>query len=422
MPIQISYAETLRQGTDKINGILGTDSGAMGSPYELTFNTYHRIRTLAVTADIEIGLDLASAVSNTFETLITTGDGVHNLTFDPDIVLSGDLVNNEKVQCIDFRYIGGVVFGVISNMADVLFPPELTSATMNGAETGTQTLDLVFDEAVTITTAGWSVSASGGAVTVSSVSSGSGTVAPKLSLSRVIQSNETLTVSYDPSTGSTVSLATSTELETVSALSVTNHAYEINLEVLFTGTSVETGKGTITNPDTGTLTVSQNGKLLFTRTTDTAVASALTNYWRTVSSYTRGTFAFVMNRDTGFTNSAAQMLYRVDANNDLAILKSASSSNVDLRIRSGGSTVYSLSTSVSSNNRFRIQYNASNEVVFEYWSGSAWTQMGTTQTVNIGSSGQLQASTNSSSSDAPSDVFSFDSIYVTDNIYPTVTP
>lgn len=422
MPIQISYAETLRQGTDKMNGMLGTDSGAMTAPYELTFNTYHRIRTLSVNSDIEIGLGSAM-VSNTFETLITTGDGEHDLTFDIDIQLSGDAWSNLHVQSIDFRYIGGAVLGIIQTISEVTFPPEFTSATLNGAESGTQTLDLVFTEAVNITTAGWSVSATGGAVTVSSVSSGSGTTSPKLSLSRAIDGDETLTVSYDPGTGNTVGTSSSVELATLSAAAVTNNAYEINLEVLFTGTSVETGKGTLTNPDSTNLTLSQNGKLLFTRTTDVAVASSVTNFWGTVNTYTRGVFAVLMNHDTGFSNSVKVMQYRVDANNDITILSTTgSTTNATIRVRSGGSTTYTLDTGVSLNNRWRIRYDSSNNIIFEYWSGSAWTQVGVTQTVNIGSAGNLRLSTASNASDAPSDVFSFDSVYITNRPYTTVTP
>jgi hypothetical protein len=63
--------------------------------------------------------------------------------------------------------------------------------------------DAVFDEATTITTAGWSMSATGGAVTIDSVVSGSGTTTPKLGLSRSIANGETVTVSYNPATGAT---------------------------------------------------------------------------------------------------------------------------------------------------------------------------------------------------------------------------
>lgn len=426
MPIQISYAETLRQGTDKINGILGNDSGVMDSPYELTFNVYHRIRTLEVDEDIEISFDLAAAVSNTFETVITTGDGSHNLTFDPDIIMLGDLFNNDKVQSIDFRYLNNAIVGVITTLADVPFPPSLSSATMTGAESGTQTLDLVFDRSVNITTSGWSVSASGGAVTVSSVASGDGTTTPKFSLSRVIQSDETLTASYNPSTGATTSVSGGGELDTVSAQSVTNNVYEILLEVLFTGTSIDTSKGTVTNPDSANLTISQSGKLIFKRTTDNAVASSLTNYWRSTNTYSYASkvYAALLNRDTGFAaGSIAVMMVRVDANNYVAILQNSGAQTVSTRVTIGGSNS-DQSTSVNVSNRFRIVINASNQVTFQYYTGGVWTNFGhsANTAANIGSTVNLQFSTNSSVSDATNDQFSFDDVYITDKIYSTATP
>jgi hypothetical protein len=427
MPISYNNGDLGVDIRGKINGGFGIESGAMESPYELVFSIYHRIRTLTVDADIEIGLS-SGLISNTFETLITTGDGSHALTFDVDIVMLGDAFNPDKIQCIDFRYIAGTVIGVITTIADASFPPGFTSATMVGEESGTQTLDLVFDAAVTITTAGWTVSASGGAVTVSSVSSGSGTTAPKLSLSRAIGSSETITVSYDSSTGATVATSGGAELVDLSAEAVTNNVYEILLSVPFTGTTVDTGKGTITNPDSANLTISQNGKLLFTRTTDTAVTSSITNYWGSVSTYNRGVFSVVMNDDTGFLNSFKVFQYRVDANNDIAILSSTSAALCTIRVRSGGVTTYTLDTGISLNQRFRIRFTTANDIIFEYWSGSAWTQLGVTQpaanhaTLAATSAANIRLSTNSSASDVAADVFSFDELYITDKVYNTVTP
>lgn len=427
MPVSVANGESGLSVRNKINGGFGVDSGAMGSPYELTFDIYHRIRTLTVDSDIEIGLGSAM-VSNTFETVITTGDGSHALTFDPDIELLGDTWNNEKVQTIDCRYIAGTVIAVITTISDVVFPPELSSATMNGAEGGTQTLDLVFDAAVTITTAGWTVSATGGAVTVSSVSSGSGTTSPKFSLSRSIGSDETITVSYDPGTGATVSVSDSVELATITAAAVTNSAYEILFNVPFTGTTIDTGAGTVTNPDSANLTISQSGTLRFTRTTDTAVASSNSNYWRSVNTYGRGAYSVLMNKDTGFTNSVAIFIYRVDANNDIAIVHRLTANSLDIRIRSNNATTYTLATGISSNSRVKIVFATNGDISFYYWSGSAWTQMGTTRpasehaTLHAAGNGNIQLGANSATADAPADRFSFDDVYVTDKDYTTVTP
>jgi hypothetical protein len=428
MPISVNNGESGLSVRGKMNGGFGIESGAMESPYELTFNIYHRIRTLTVSSDIEIGLASSGMTSNTFETLVTTGNGSNALTFDADIELLGETWNNQKVQTIDFRYIAGAVIGVITTISDVSFPPTLSSATMNGAEGGTQTLDLVFNESVTITTAGWTVSATGGAVTVSSVSSGSGTTAPKLSLSRSIGSDETLTVSYDPGTGATVSVDDSTELATVTAQAVTNNAYEILFNVPFTGTTVDTGAGTVTNPDSANLTIAQNGTLRFTRTTDTLVSSSNSNYWRSVNTYGRGAYSVLMNKDIGFTFSVAIFIYRVDANNDISIIHRLSADSLDIRIRSNNVTTYTLATGISTSSRVKIVFATNGDISFYYWSGSAWTQMGTTRpssehaTLAAAGNGNIQLGAASSVSDGTGDRFSFDDVYITDKNYTTVTP
>jgi hypothetical protein len=97
--------------------------------------------------------------------------------------------------------------------------PTLTAASIENA-TPSQ-LDLTFDEATTITTAGWSMSATGGAVTISSVISGSGTTTPKLGLSRSIADGETVTISYDPATGATTD-GSGNELAAITNQAVTN--------------------------------------------------------------------------------------------------------------------------------------------------------------------------------------------------------
>lgn len=389
----------------------------------LTFDAYSKKQEHTLTADITAALAGSGNVEGSFITWIISGDGVHTLDFPVDWVMLGDRFNLFKVHEILFKYTQGVVVGVMTIIDDIpdIFPPVLNSAAIENATPSV--LDLVFDEAVTITAAGWSISASGGAATVDSVASGSGTATPKLNLSRSISANETVTVSYNPATGATTDLL-SNELATVTAQAVTNNVVVINLEVLFAGTTVDTAKGTLTNPDSANLTISQNNKLLFTRTTDVSISSSITNYYRTVNTYTRGTFTVLMNAETGFGVSLSSFQYRVDVNNDIAILRNATLTDggmVTIRVRSGGTTTYSLLTAVPGSNRFMIEYNSSNQIRFYYYS-SGWVLMGATQTVNIGAAGTIQLSTNSHVNDAAGDVFSFDSLYVTDRFFPTATP
>jgi hypothetical protein len=93
----------------------------------------------------------------------------------------------------------------------------LTSATVPAAGT---TIACVFSEAVSGTEGtGWTVSATGGAVTVSS-GSGSGTDTITLTLSRTIESGEIVTLDYSP--GDIVTVAGSRPLAAFSGFSVTN--------------------------------------------------------------------------------------------------------------------------------------------------------------------------------------------------------
>lgn len=422
MPISYNNGDLGIDIRNKINGIFGIERGALADPWELTFDIFNSIRTLSVDEDIELTLALSGKVSWTYETIITTGDLSHQLTFPADWVMLGDDFDNSQVQEISFKYTGTEVIGIITTIGDIpdIVAPTLTSSTMNGATT--QTLDLVFSESVTISTTGWSVSASGGAVTISSVAN-SGTSLPKFTLSRSIGTSETLTISYDSTTGSTTDIS-GNELVTISGASVINNAYTIDLEVLFTGTTVDTSKGTITNPDASNLTFSQNGTLRILRTTDTGVASTLGNYYRTVNTYTRGAFAALLNKVTGFTNSIFVFIYYVDANNDIAITSSTTDGLATCRVRVSGSTVYTLATAVPITNRWRIRYGSDNIVHFEYYSLSVWVEIDptTTKTYNVGAAGYISCNANSVASDAPNDLFTVDEIYVTSKAYTTAVP
>lgn len=422
MPISILYVENAREGTDKINQLFGIESGALADPWALTFTIFNRIRTLTVDEDIELTLASTGKVSYTYETLEVIGNGIHNLTFPAEWVMQGDSYDPSKIHKILFSYDGTRVIGVVTVVADAPIPAVLNSAIMNGAST--QFLSLLFDRAVNITTAGWTISASGGAVTVSSVASGSGTTTPVFNLSRAIGTSETITISYDPGTGNTVNTSNGTELATISAQSVTNLVYTIDLDVPFTGTTVDATKGAITNPDAANLTFSQNGNLRVVRTTDVAVASSTTNYWRSVSTFTRGTFSCVMNKLTGFLNSLAYYQYRVDATHHISILKLGAQTNAYLRI-TNGTDVYTFQSGISITNRFRIEYNSSNEIRFRYWTGTEWTDVDTTSpvhTVNIGSAGDITMGANSVATDGTGELFYWDELYITSKPYPTSIP
>lgn len=109
--------------------------------------------------------------------------------------------------------------------------PEITTAAI--PEAGT-TILANFTEAVSGTVAsGWTISASGGAVTVSS-GSGGGTAQLTLTLSRTIEAGETVTISYSSGTGNLADAATN-ELATFSDEPVSNNAGESDFSDSFEG-------------------------------------------------------------------------------------------------------------------------------------------------------------------------------------------
>lgn len=188
------------------------------SDFELEFGPLRsKSYTLNVTSDITLSLD--DGFDHTSESNIyiyASGDGSHTLNFPADWVFTERslIYNPNKIQRVFLEYIElptPFVFITIEHMADVVIPT-LSEAVIVG---GTDDVTLTFTEAVTITTAGWTLSASGGAVTVSSVVSGSGTATVVFDLSRNITAGEDVTMSYDPMTGSTVS-ETATEIAAIS--------------------------------------------------------------------------------------------------------------------------------------------------------------------------------------------------------------
>jgi hypothetical protein len=156
-------------------------------------------------------------------------DGSNTFTFSSDFVIlnssitSGGTLTADVTYLFSFLYDGDKVsINVVETNAAAIdvTSPTLSSATIENATDSV--LDLVFDEAVTITTAGWSIATDGAALSISAVASGSGTTTPKFTLSRSVLSTETVTVSYASSTGNTVD-GSGNELADITDRSVTNN-------------------------------------------------------------------------------------------------------------------------------------------------------------------------------------------------------
>lgn len=181
--------------------------------FALVFGTdYRKKYTLAVTSDIALSLSGATQTADSYIFISTVPDGTHVVSFPSDWSIKNNAVfDPTKTQRIELYYDGNKVYVDIFN-ADAIVIAELTAASITG---GTDDITLTFDNPVTITTAGWTLTASGGAVTVSSVVSGSGTNSVVFDLSRNITAGEDVTIDYDPVTGATVS-STGNELAIIS--------------------------------------------------------------------------------------------------------------------------------------------------------------------------------------------------------------
>ena len=417
---------------DNFTELYGIDSGVL-SGIELQFNTKERKYTKTITSDQTLSLAVSGNIADSYITLIATGDGTHTLSFPAGWIIQGDTYNPNKVHEIIFKYTGTYVIVVITVLANIVdtTPPTLISSTV--MNTTPSTLDLIFSEAVTITTSGWTLSASGGAVTVSSVASGSGTTTPKFTLSRSITGGETVTISYDSSTGSTVD-ASSNELVTFSNQSVTNNVGSLSvlLQDDFSDGTIDTTKWDVTDPADG-VTISETGsRLRFTANPASAVASTNTNYIS--SDLTFATSIKRVLRVTTYSNAQSinqSGLFKLYNSSDtfatarqVQLVKSnAATPKAILRIYNGSSFVYDITTAINWDQQaFMIVLETNNDVKFYNWNGSAWVQLGTTQNFNIGGSVKIAMAANSSASDTGTPLVEFDTLYMTNDTYSTVTP
>lgn len=146
----------------------------------------------------------------------------------------------------------------------------------------------------------------------------------------------------------------------------------------FTGTTIDTGKWAITNPDS---IISQNDSLLFTYS-GTAPANR-SNYL--ASLFATGTTFAVQCTGSGVISGTQRNRFWLNvwdgtSDNEIQLANRADSSDhVRLIIRQGGVSQYDFLTTISQNNTFKI-VRQGDDVSFYYWN-AAWVQIGSTQTV-----------------------------------------
>lgn len=401
----------------------------------LVFAYKEEYSTLTVDENMTLTLSGSGHVANSYRTIKVIGDGTHTLSFDADWVMLGDDFDATKTQEISFRYTGEYVVGVLTILGDIadISAPVLSSAVVQHLTPSV--LNLSFNEATTITTTGWTLSASGGAVTVSSVASGSGTSAPTLQLSRSIATGETVTVSYDPALGATTD-ASGNELSNISGQSVTNNVLSAPTVLLtdgFTDGTIDADKWDVTDPADG-LTISETGgRLRLAATPASPVASSNTNYVVSDLSFSQSIRVFratIYRGSTSLQQNAAFKIYNASeglTGRSVYIWKASSASpKITIRVYNGSTLIYDFTTTLdwpTTGVPVKVVLEPDNEIkVYYYTSGNVWTQLGATQTLDLGGAVKLAIQANSSGSDTGSPTVEFDTIYVTDLDYTGSTP
>lgn len=204
--------------------------------------------------------------------------------------------------------------------------------------------------------------------------------------------------------------------------STSNRGEALLLSEDFSGTVVDTSKGTITNPGAANLSLTQNDGLIFKRVTDNAIATFL-DYWQSVDSFSKPcVVAFTMQATVGFTNTAVRGGLFVDENNRAHFTNSVGT--LRLVIVTGGVSRYNVDTGIpmSTLRELKITIDADNNIKFWRYTAGAWAQLGTTQTFNIGSSLPIRLSSSSAASDGTNETFQFGRVRVTSGDYATQTP
>lgn len=234
-----------------------------------------------------------------------------------------------------------------------------------------------------------------------------------LNLDAVGLENDTVTVTYDNG-----DVFVDIDAITIQAIASSIILFEDD----FTGAVLDTAKWDLTNPNILNIQISQSNKLLFTRVLDVTVASSIDNNITSDNSYAKGgALSVLCNADVGFTNSGVVARWIFNGTTDF-IRVDCSLGVFKLIVKAANVTEYNFTTAINSNSRLKITYDNSNDIKFWYWSGASWTQMGTTQNFNLGTSGQISLSAGSNLSDSLNDVYSFDEVRVTSADYATELP
>lgn len=363
-------------------------------------------------------------------TLTFTANANYDIYFDDSLTNGGALASGEYLFA--FMFIDGAIeIGYktstkITSTSDVT-PPTVTSVTVENADP--DALVVVFSEVVTITdTTGLSLDGSWSGVSITGVS-GSGTNTLTFALDTPVANGESGNFVY----GVTNNIIDGASNALVAgSTAVTNNVASASIIVMqddFAGVTIDTAKWGVTNPDSANLLISQNNNLRFNILDNSVTIPASNNYINTsgLHEITTGALQIDIQEFFAGTPETTPLIgFYVDANNRAAIIKQSGTTNARCLIYQAGLVVYDTGDSGISilSNTFKITVNASNEWQFWYLPApDTWTQIGTTQTYNLGvSKYALIGASIAAGLDAINDYWSFDNFYLSNDNYPTSVP
>lgn len=166
----------------------------------------------------------------------------------------------------------------------------------------------------------------------------------------------------------------------------------VNRDILiadaFTGSTINTGKWTIDSNTPANVAITQSNALILTDLANGAAQAQTANRIVGDKTLLTGNYAVVQCNLTFSASAESEQGFALfeGPNNYAAIInkKSVVGDVYSLTIVSVGTEVYSLDTAITHGKDVRISITAANLIKFEYWNGSAWTQMGTDQTFGLG--------------------------------------
>lgn len=197
----------------------------------------------------------------------------------------------------------------------------------------------------------------------------------------------------------------------------------------FTGTTIDTSKWTVTNPNSSSLLIEQNEDLRLKIVSNVGTIGAYVDYIESDYTITDGALQATIqeNYTDNSPNGAFVFGLWIDSSNSAVILRYNTGNvfNMRLYITVGGVNQYdSGDTGVSLNNTVKITIDASNNIKYWYLSGvDTWTQLGTTQTYDIGTNKSVIITGGKvDGQDTNGDYISIDDVYLTNEDYDTSTP